>query len=78
MMTADEVRLLFKEYATATSFEVSVASEWSVETLRAIVGSNRAANRDWREIKHRGKASDHDLIRIMRKRVAERRERKAA
>lgn len=75
MMTADEIRFLFSEYEIALSAEIAIASGRRESSVCEVIGRFAANLRDGNEAKVRGRNTDQDLIRIMRKRVAERRER---
>jgi hypothetical protein len=79
MTTAQQIRMLFREYATCTPSELAEAAGSHISTVRAYIGTHSAASRTAQEFAFRGNLRvDPVHVSIMRKRLSERAERAAA
>lgn len=77
-MTESELRLIAAEYPTSTAAEKAEAAGWDRSDVYTALGSMTCANNDRREWAYRRNHSvllfDGEIVRIMRKRIAERRQ----
>jgi hypothetical protein len=77
MTPAEEIRFIAREHEFATSTEIALALLASRQLVAAVLGRS-ISDRDHAEHTRRGREIDWLQVDIMRKRIAERRQRLAA